>query len=147
MDLSELKEGYAVIVTPCYGRCNGQPIKVGLMVVNVLNIIDELVQIEDQSAPPIFAFVDPKQICGIKLNDWIIEAIGFICIGTQCPIRHESFKNVYEQNIGGKMRYVVFDGDRYSYVRSSSGPLEDVEFVHDLQRLITGFDVSKNQFV
>lgn len=146
MKLSELEKGYVVMVSPCYGECNSERIKVGAMIVNVLDVSEGLVQIENQSMPPIFAFVDPKNISGIQLNDYVMEIIGFSPIGTKCPILNGSFTEVYEANIEGKKRYVIYDGDRYKYVRGASAGVEEVLFVHDLQSLIKDFKVSKNSF-
>ncbi len=146
MKLNELREGYAVMVEPCYGMSNKGHTIVGLMIVNVLGISDGLVKIEDRTLPDIIAFVDPKNLSGIRLNDCVMKIIGFSPIGTQCPIYNGNFAEVYEINIGGKMHYVIYDGDRYKYVRGKSSTPDDVLFVHDLQGLIKGFEVPKNNF-
>lgn len=150
MKLSELEKGHVVMVSPCYGECNSERIKVGAMIVNVLDVSKGLVQIENQSMPPIFAFVDPKNISGIQLNDYVMERIGFSPISGPCPTYNGTFDKAYCQKIDGKLFYVIKLGEAFYLATSPSTPLKNVACVHNLQREIgrcgKNFEVSKNNF-
>ncbi|WP_195407396.1 hypothetical protein [Bacteroides congonensis] len=140
MKKEDLKIGHVVKTGLCHGFSGMDTVDLPLMVANVkdLPITKNNVELVGIVNSP-ETFVLANDIEGIRLNEFILNRLGFIEID---PANANCFsgniQKAYKATIEGRDIEIVLDkSDNYALACGKSRPLEYISYVHEIQNNVT----------